>query len=181
MFLLDPFYGYVQGDFSDEEKTSPAKVLLDMINVFNQIRQDCVQKLEVSRSHETFFCSPFTRVCVCGLSFQSQLVLSSFSCWLRKKEKKKNIHPTSLMMVCMSVCVCGCAHAHPGTIACWSVRVKREKEKRVTSLELPTVHIFHNALSSSIACWMPFYNLTIQIVYRVIRRCLRKFPKRNGS
>lgn len=65
MFLLDPFYGYVQGDFSDEEKTSPAKVLLDMINVFNQIRQDCVQKLEVSISHEIFFCFPFARVCVC--------------------------------------------------------------------------------------------------------------------
>ena len=49
MFLLDPFYGYVQGDFTMEEDASPAKILLDLINVFNQIHEDCLAKLQVSR------------------------------------------------------------------------------------------------------------------------------------
>ncbi|KAK7478979.1 hypothetical protein BaRGS_00029740, partial [Batillaria attramentaria] len=46
MFLLDPFYGYVNGEFNAEENASPAKILLDFISVFNQIHNDCMARLE---------------------------------------------------------------------------------------------------------------------------------------
>ncbi|XP_076454428.1 uncharacterized protein LOC143289313 [Babylonia areolata] len=46
IFLLDPFYGYVQGDFSQEENVSPAKIVLDFISVLNHLHQDLVAKLE---------------------------------------------------------------------------------------------------------------------------------------
>ena len=54
MFLLDPFYGYVQGDFTMEEDASPAKILLDLISVFNQINQDCQAKLQVGKVISVF-------------------------------------------------------------------------------------------------------------------------------
>ncbi|GFS22153.1 median body protein-like isoform X2 [Elysia marginata] len=46
MFLLDPYYGYTKGNFSEDEKISPAKLMLDLINVMDQIKTDQVNKLE---------------------------------------------------------------------------------------------------------------------------------------
>ncbi|XP_059153726.1 uncharacterized protein LOC131939450 [Physella acuta] len=46
MFILDPFYGYCKGNFSEDEKVSPAKVMLDFVNVFDQLSSDLKRKLE---------------------------------------------------------------------------------------------------------------------------------------
>ena len=47
MFLLDPFYGYVQGEFSKEEDAAPAKLLLDLVNVMDRMHKDSIDKLQV--------------------------------------------------------------------------------------------------------------------------------------
>ncbi|KAK3775455.1 hypothetical protein RRG08_015302 [Elysia crispata] len=46
MFLLDPYYGFTKGNFSEDEKISPAKLMLDLINVMDQIKTDQSSKLE---------------------------------------------------------------------------------------------------------------------------------------
>ncbi|GFN73892.1 median body protein-like isoform x1 [Plakobranchus ocellatus] len=46
MFLMDPFYGYSKGNFSEDEKISPAKLMLDLINVMDQIKTDQTNKIE---------------------------------------------------------------------------------------------------------------------------------------
>ena len=47
MFLLDPFYGYTRGNFSEDEKESPSKLMLDFIGVFDKINNELGKKLDV--------------------------------------------------------------------------------------------------------------------------------------
>lgn len=51
MFLCDPYYGYMDGNFSEDEKMSPAKLMLDWLNVFDHINIELRRKLEASRVH----------------------------------------------------------------------------------------------------------------------------------
>jgi len=44
-FLLDPFYGYTKGNFSEDEKCSPSKLTLDFIGMFDKINEELKEKL----------------------------------------------------------------------------------------------------------------------------------------
>uniref|UniRef100_A0A2C9LCK9 EF-hand domain-containing protein n=1 Tax=Biomphalaria glabrata TaxID=6526 RepID=A0A2C9LCK9_BIOGL len=46
VFLCDPYYGYMDGNFSEDEKMSPAKLMLDWLNVFDHINIELRRKLE---------------------------------------------------------------------------------------------------------------------------------------
>lgn len=49
MYLYEEYYGYNDGNFSDDEMNSPAKLMMDMLAVLSKCKDGVFQKVDVSK------------------------------------------------------------------------------------------------------------------------------------
>ena len=48
MYLYEEYYGYCDGNFSDDEMNNPAKLIMDLLSILCKCREGILEKVQVN-------------------------------------------------------------------------------------------------------------------------------------